>query len=100
MTKSSIGHLPGSRWAFDESVTAVFDDMIARSIPDYQAMRDTVTTFAADASPKGEAVDVGCSNGLALAALLHERRDMTGVGLEVSEPMLVEARRRFAREPR
>ena len=38
--KSSLGHAPGARWEFDESVTSAFDDMLRRSIPQYEAMRD------------------------------------------------------------
>ena len=32
--------LPGSRWSFDDSVTQVFDDMLMRSIPQYDVMRN------------------------------------------------------------
>jgi len=38
---------PTGKWAFDEGVTKVFDDMISRSIPGYQTMRDSVVRVAA-----------------------------------------------------
>ena len=44
MSNSSLGHTPtGRRWEFDTSVTAVFDDMLRRSIPQYEVMRHVVS---------------------------------------------------------
>lgn len=34
--------LPRGKWVFDEAVTNCFDNMIKRSIPDYQNMRNLV----------------------------------------------------------
>jgi Phage portal protein len=42
---SSLGHLPGSKWQFDESVAQVFDDMLVRSIPIYPVMRAYVLDY-------------------------------------------------------
>ena len=36
---SSVGHEPGGAWAFDQDVADCFDDMLARSIPQYVEMR-------------------------------------------------------------
>jgi len=32
--------MPEGKWEFDESVTAVFENMLERSIPQYELMRD------------------------------------------------------------
>jgi tRNA (cmo5U34)-methyltransferase len=88
---------PGERWAFDGDVTANFDDMLARSIPQYEVMRDLVFDVASSfAAPKTDIVDLGCSRGEAMARLIdrfgaHNRF----VGVEVSPPMLEVARSRF-----
>lgn len=94
---SSIGHTPSGKWEFDESVTNVFDDMLRRSIPQYDVMRQTVTEIAATfAEPKTHIVDLGCSRGEALAPLVDRFGACNRfVGLEISEPMLAAARKRF-----
>jgi tRNA (cmo5U34)-methyltransferase len=94
---SSIGHEPAGRWEFDESVTAVFTDMLRRSIPQYDMMRQTVFDVGSRfAQPGSHIVDLGCSRGDALAPFINKfgaRCDY--LGLEVSEPMLQAARERF-----
>jgi tRNA (cmo5U34)-methyltransferase len=98
---TSLGHLPGQRWAFDESVTHVFDDMLERSIPQYHEMRrlcfDVGSLFV---QPQTEIVDLGCSRGEALVPFM-ERYGANNryLGLDVSEPMLDAARQRFASWP-
>lgn len=88
---------PGDKWAFDASVTQVFDDMLARSIPQYEVMRTACFDLAARyVKPKTDIVDLGCSRGEAIAPLLsrfgvHNRY----IGVEVSEPMLEASRARF-----
>lgn len=98
---------PGDRWEFDEQVADAFDDMLERSIPQFDVMRDLVSTLAARHMRPGlSALDLGCSRGGALAALLDKLGDLAPyraspsriVGLEISEPMLAAARRRFAGE--
>lgn len=90
--------MPNGRWMFDGEVTDVFDDMLARSIPAYQTMRDLSYQLACKyAQRKTAVVDLGCSRGEAMAALV----DRLGVqnmfvGVEVSDPMLDAARKRFA----
>lgn len=87
--------LPSGRWAFDQEVTDVFDDMLARSIPDYSGMRRTTTELALRFARPGTAiVDLGCSRGAALKPLA-EALDFPCllVGVEVSEPMRDAARR-------
>ena len=94
---ADTGYAP-ARWEFDGEVTRVFDDMLARSIPQYDVMRRAVTDVAARFVRDGtDVVDLGCSRGEAMAPLV----DRFGarcrfIGVEVSEPMLVAARERFA----
>lgn len=96
--------VPGDRWTFDESVTDAFDDMLARSIPAYNTMRELTTTLARTFVQSGTTVlDLGCSRGAALEPLVRDRlyhpeRATRFVGIDVSEPMLAAARQRFAKE--
>jgi len=95
---TSLGHMPGDRWAFDSVVTTVFSDMLRRSIPEYDGMRDAVFSLGSKfVRPDTHIVDLGCSRGDALApfvARFGARNNYAGV--EVSKPMLAAARERFA----
>lgn len=97
---SSLGHVPAGRWAFDDGVTQVFDDMLRRSIPQYDVMRRAVFDVGCRfVQPGTDLVDLGCSRGEAMAPFVA--RYGAGnryVGVEVSPPMLEACRRRF-REP-
>ncbi len=88
---------PGAKWEFDQSVTDAFDDMLARSIPDYAAMRglclDVGSCFV---RPNTAVVDMGCSRGEAMQPFV----DRFGAGnrfwgVEVSPPMFAAAATRF-----
>lgn len=95
---SSLGHEPGQRWSFDESVTRVFTDMLQRSIPQYGEMRHLVFDLGRRfVQPGTDIVDLGCSRGDALAPLVSHFGDQCRyVGLEMSQSMLAAARSRFA----
>lgn len=95
--RSSLGHLPGERWEFDTSVTAVFDDMLARSIPQYEVMRTLAYDVAKPFVVKGTyIVDLGCSRGESLAPFVRDfGATNIFLGVETSEPMIVAARDRF-----
>jgi tRNA (cmo5U34)-methyltransferase len=99
--KSSLGHLPANdRWTFDESVTDVFNDMLRRSIPQYDIMRQSVFDVASPfVRPDTQIVDLGCARGEALAPFIaaHGARNRY-VGIDVSAPMLQAARERFTAE--
>lgn len=90
--------LPAGKWEFDGDVTTVFDDMLRRSIPQYDTMREACFDLACKyRQEKTWIIDLGCSRGEAIAALV----DRFGVhnqycGVDVSEPMLDAARQRFA----
>jgi tRNA (cmo5U34)-methyltransferase len=97
---TSLGHRPGPRWEFDADVTRVFDDMLRRSIPQYQTMRSVVFEVGRRfVRPGTDLVDLGCSRGGALAPFVAEfGADARYVGIDVSAPMLEACRGRFARE--
>lgn len=72
---TSLGHRPpaGAKWEFDESVVACFDDMLARSIPDYATMRDAVHRLARRyVKPHTDVVDLGASRGRQVEPLFDE----------------------------
>jgi tRNA (cmo5U34)-methyltransferase len=99
MSESTIDRTtPQGRWAFDEAVTAAFDDMLSRSIPQYEVMRSA--TFAVGSRfvvPGADVVDLGCSRGEGLAPFVERFGAQNRfVGVEVSPPMLAAARERFA----
>jgi tRNA (cmo5U34)-methyltransferase len=92
------GHAP-ERWEFNQEVTDVFDDMLDRSIPQYETMREAVCNVAsAFATPGSAVIDLGCSTGTALATLRAKLGDgsVSYVGLETSAPMISQAEHRFA----
>jgi tRNA (cmo5U34)-methyltransferase len=95
---SSLGHVPGARWAFDQDVATVFDDMLRRSIPQHDVMREAVFAVATRyVAPGTDVVDLGCARGEALAPFLERYGARCRyVGVDVSEPMLAAARERFA----
>lgn len=88
----------GDRWEFDADVAESFDDMLARSIPQYDVMRKAVFDVGSEfVQIQSAVVDLGCARGEALAPFVdrfgaHNRY----VGVEVSEPMLAAAQERFA----
>jgi tRNA (cmo5U34)-methyltransferase len=89
--------MPTGPWAFDEEVTDAFEDMLRRSIPQYEVMRRAVfeigSGFVRDHT---SVVDLGCSRGDALAPFVDRFGAYNRfVGVEVSEPMLAVARARF-----
>lgn len=98
---SSLGHFPaGSRWEFDQSVADVFDDMLRRSIPQYEVMRAAVNEIARRfAQPGTSIVDLGCARGDTLAPLVEEfGAGSHYIACDVSEPMLDVCRERYAPE--
>lgn len=89
--------MPQGAWAFDTDVAQVFDDMLQRSIPQYEVMRRTVFELAcAYVKDNCTIVDLGCSRGEALAPFVQKFGAYNRyVGVEVSDPMLEAARERF-----
>lgn len=97
------GSAPGEgRWEFDAEVAVRFDDMLARSIPQYPVMRKLVTDMASRFVPRGRAlsshvVDLGASRGEAVAPLIDRfGAHATYHLVEPSEPMRAALQERFA----
>lgn len=93
---------PGEKWEFDESVTNCFENMLSRSIPQYDVMRDSVASLAYDmiynnvTKESFQILDLGCSDGLMLEKLMN-KFDGKGyyTGCDISKPMLEKAKYRF-----
>lgn len=98
-TAARVDHtLPREKWAFDEGVTSVFDNMLARSIPQYSVMRDACYQLGRRYVQHGtDIVDLGCSRGEALKLFVDEFGAYCHYyGVEIAQPMLIAARLRFA----
>lgn len=93
----SRGHMPEGKWEFDEHVTGCFEDMLRRSIPQYDVMRRSVFDIACCyRKPKTAIVDLGASRGDGLAPLLERfGAHNHWVAVEVSQPMLRALHERF-----
>jgi len=89
--------IPEGRWTFNGDVTAVFDDMLERSIPQYELMRSTCFNVAQQyVQPNTDIVDLGCSKGEAIAKLVKTFGAYNRfIGIEVSRPMIEVAQKRF-----
>ena len=95
--QNSLNHEPKTnKWQFDEEVTAIFEDMLERSIPDYYNMRELVHKLTKKyARPNTVILDLGCSTGGAIKKAISELPDNFFIGIEVSEPMRQKAKEIF-----
>jgi tRNA (cmo5U34)-methyltransferase len=89
--------MPKDKWAFDGEVTTVFDDMLSRSIPQYEVMRQACFDLACKyQQPHTWIVDLGCSRGEAIAKLVDKFGEHNQfMGIEISDSMLDASRQRF-----
>ncbi len=88
---------PGKKWKFDGGVTKVFDDMLSRSIPQYDVMRKACFDIGRrHVVPETWVVDLGCSRGEALAPFVQAFPESRFFGIEISKPMRRAAQERFA----
>lgn len=92
--------VPGDKWEFDAEVADCFSDMLSRSIPQYEVMRETSAQLVASIVNKRRdftILDIGCSDGLMIQKMLTQFAGDAGrfIGVDVSEPMLEKARQRF-----
>ena len=98
---TSIDHIiPEHAWRFDSDVTAVFDDMLTRSIPQYEVMRRAVFEIGLTyAKPATAIVDLGASRGQAIAPFVHTLGEQnTFICIEISEAMHQVLTTRFANQ--
>lgn len=90
-------HVPGEKWSFNDDVAKKFDAMLERSIPHYGAMRELVyrlgSTFV---MPDRRVIDLGASRGESSSAFIENYPNTRFLLTEISEPMLEQARARFA----
>ncbi|MGH7789360.1 MAG: carboxy-S-adenosyl-L-methionine synthase CmoA [Candidatus Binatia bacterium] len=81
-----------SDFAFNADTAAVFDDMLARSVPFYVEMQRQMTELAGDFATDGSQVyDLGCSTGATIASLDALPQDVTFIGVDASAAMLARA---------
>ena len=96
--------IPGQEWSFNEEVANVFDDMLARSIPGYENMRDTVVKMISPVVTNGgHILDLGCSHGEMIAKLIKDFGSslyVNYVGVDSSTAMVSRARKRFSDDER
>ena len=82
-------------WKFNEEVSDVFSDMLSRSIPDYDNMRDLMFRMAKNfVTPYSNVLDIGCSTGLSAKMLIEckEAEKTDFVLIDISDPMLRKCR--------
>lgn len=84
------------KWVFDEEVTNCFSNMLERSIPNYNTMRDLCYIVGRNfIKDNGKVSDIGCSNGLASEKFINEHPNTQFILSDVSEPMLNACRERY-----
>lgn len=85
---------PKDKWKFNEEVTDCFDNMLSRSIPQYEIMREVVATISKRfVNLSSIVIDIGCSRGESIARIMDDGARF--YGLEYSEPMIKAAQERF-----
>lgn len=91
-------YVPTGKWQFNEQVTAVFPDMISRSIPGYGTMRDSVVRVAKHflnlVGIEQYLLDVGCSRGDTIYEILDSLDpfvEVNCIGIDSSEDMVLAA---------
>lgn len=92
------------RWVFNEGVTRVFDDMLERSIPSYERMRELVTAIGSDYVVSNgltglPVLDLGCSTGEQIDRFLGVLPNSV-VGCDVSDSMLQHSREKYQENER
>ena len=86
----------GKKWEFDEEVTKVFGDMLSRSIPNYDTMRELCFMVGRNfVRENGIVSDIGCSNGLASDKFVNAFQNAKFYLSDVSEPMLDACRKKY-----
>ena len=95
--------MPEGKWEFDEKVTDCFEDMLSRSIPQYDLMRESSANLVYDVIKSSKCkketfniLDIGCSDGLMIEKLMSKfNGEGYYTGVDISEPMLQKAKYRF-----
>ena len=85
---------PKPKWEFDDDVARCFDNMLQRSIPDYENMRHLVYSIGRHFVKGGTIMDIGCSNGNAVLPFVKEYKNPF-ILIDVSESFLDLCRQGF-----
>lgn len=87
------------KWVFNENVTLEFEDMLNKSIPQYEIMREMIFNIGChclNQSSQKSILDLGCSNGLNLQKFIHKYGALARFkGVDISKPMLNEAIKKY-----
>src|SRR5262245_32192194 len=88
-------------FTFDRQVAAVFDDMVARSVPFYRELQTMLAELCLQFLPEqdGAVCDLGCSTGTTLGLILsHPLCPPTthAFGIDNAQAMLDQAREKLA----
>ena len=89
--------IPSTTWTFDENVASVFPDMLKRSIPDLDGMRELVHHMVSEYFVDDEIIitDIGCSDGQQIELMLSKTDKWRFAGVDVSSPMVDIAKAKF-----
>ncbi len=93
MKKDNINPI-NKKWEFDKDVTKVFGDMLSRSIPNYDTMRELCFRVGKNFIKCGNISDIGCSNGLASEKFIKNYGNNFYLS-DVSTPMLDACRGKY-----
>lgn len=86
----------GDAFEFNSEVTGCFSNMLERSIPAYELMRDLSARIALSyMTDSSVVIDIGMSTGETINKLLETRKNASYIGLENSDPMIESSRERF-----
>lgn len=91
---------PGADWVFNNGVAQVFHNMLRRSIPELEMMRNLVTMYGDKyIQPGGTILDLGCSCGDSLLPFIKRHGSANRyIGVDRSESMLAQAESFYAQE--
>ncbi|MCP5463831.1 MAG: carboxy-S-adenosyl-L-methionine synthase CmoA [Deltaproteobacteria bacterium] len=84
-------------FVFDARVSQVFDDMVNRSVPGYQTIQLLVADLALRFANKQNIVDLGCSTGNTLLAILARQNTNPAklIGIDSSKEMLSQCEKKL-----
>ena len=89
--------IPEGTWEFDNEVASVFPDMLKRSIPDLDGMRELIQHMVSQYFIDDEIIvtDIGCSDGQQIELMLAKTSKWKFAGVDVSSPMVDKAKAKF-----
>lgn len=84
------------QFEFDDEVAVVFDDMLERSIPNYDEMLNLTTSFAIKyTKPNSTIYDLGCSTATTLINIANQSKNkLELIGIDTSKAMLNRAQQK------